>query len=253
MTNVCTDLFDLADEISVQPLQQLRHRSVLLQRDVVCLFHVQRSSDLLKSIVMLCRGNHQIDAKILLRSFLNLYINLAWIVNEDEDARFTRYADHEPVFKKQIYDSTMPYIRANSDHDLARQEQAVRAANALKKYWGYDADKRVKSWTNKTLAAMAEDLELRWEYNVLYRYLSEIEHAGASAVCEYELDIGREASLIPIVKDTEFVMVMAIDLYLDTKAIACSRLGCLITDISYAKIDLQRLKEKYEIDKMLWE
>jgi hypothetical protein len=66
----------------------------------VTLFHFVRAGYLLKAIYTLATHGLATEAMVILRSFLNLYINIMWLTATDVARRFERFADFEVVFKK---------------------------------------------------------------------------------------------------------------------------------------------------------
>ena len=61
----------------------------------VVLYHYVRSLRLLRGIYTLCESGNGTEAAILLRSLVNLYINLKWLTQEDAENRMTRFAEFD--------------------------------------------------------------------------------------------------------------------------------------------------------------
>jgi hypothetical protein len=235
------DLFDFSYELTTI---KLHCRKIAAANDIaIGAFHYNRIKHLLLGIIELCSNGLFIESQILLRSPLNLLINIKWINLEDSENRKQRYIDFEIVFKKKASESTYRFDGILIDNSTTEYKQSeIDFNNVLSKYHIKNY-KTLGSWSPKKIRQMAEDVNLEWEYEVMYSRLSEYEHCGPSSIVDYYED--NEVTFGPKLANLPIILIGSCDYYLYTLEEILKMMNCLFTDITYSRFKLDRLALKY--------
>jgi hypothetical protein len=216
----------------------------------VTLLHVVRAGYLLEAIYRLCTHGLATEAMVILRSLLNLYINLKWMASTDAARRFQRYADFEVVFNKLAMQTIIEkggIWDEIKDDDLTIHDPGFET---IKKKYCLKKGKDFLSWSGKSIFMMASEkgVDLEKEYRIIYGRLSSIEHTGPDSVRQYMDDSEKGVTKIttgPRDENIDLVLVTSIGYYFDVKTIAHN-----VFDLEWLNIQTHRevfseLQSKY--------
>lgn len=130
----------------------------------------------------LCREGFGSEALITVRSLFNLVIDSLWIAKDGSGERAERYLAFDIVFRKQRVDvmkSYSPKLPAPPDYaEIEKQYNLLKTRFNLK-------GTRKDTWTDMTIRDRATEVGKEKDYAIIYSYLSEIEHSGASSLAKY--------------------------------------------------------------------
>ena len=98
------EFHEIINDIKTVRLLTLEKESASTLPKQVVFFHYVKALSLLDAIQILTQKNKTNEAEIILRSLLNLFINLKWLTLTDSDKRMQRYADFEIISKKRKMD-----------------------------------------------------------------------------------------------------------------------------------------------------
>jgi hypothetical protein len=206
----------------------------------IALFHYIRAIYLQDTIAKLCMEGFANEAMIILRSFLNLLINLKWVTSDNYKYRMERFSDFEVVYKKLAIKNIIKYGSISkqlgdteaSPHDEAFEK--VKAKYSLKTYRDFT------NWSGKSIREMAKEVCLENDYHVIYAGLSEIEHTCPASVRSYLDDSEKGITSIKVGGRDEgiaLVMLTSIEYFIDVKAIILN-----IFDRDWEAFEKQRKK-----------
>ncbi|MEE4606021.1 MAG: DUF5677 domain-containing protein [Desulfobacteraceae bacterium] len=242
------DIFNLSNEmIGSAPAVVVGQNANTLPKQIA-LFHYARSIYLLDAIARLCIEGFANEAMIILRSFLNLFINLKWVTSDNYKYRMERFADFEVVQKKLAIEKIIKYGSIPNqigDTEVSPHDEAfekVKAKYGLKTYWD------LTNWSGKSIRKMAKEVCLENDYHIIYGKLSEIEHTGPASVRDYLDDSEEGITSVKIGgrdKDIDLVMLTSLEFYAGVKAITLN-----VFDMDWDSFEEQRqkvstLKTKY--------
>ncbi|MFQ5787404.1 MAG: DUF5677 domain-containing protein [Thermodesulfobacteriota bacterium] len=243
-----SDLFQFIDRIIRTAPDAVTGQRVDSLIKAVVLYHYVRSIKLLQGIYTLCESGNGIEATILLRSLLNLYINLKWLTQEDIENRMTRFAEFEVIYKKLTMDKLkesrlLENKVPSNDYSVHDKDfETVKTKYNLKSDWD------LFYWSGKSIRQMAEDLGLERDYYVVYGYLSKIEHTSPSSVRSYLDDSIEGVITISVGPSEDYVAISLItspQYFLPIKKIVFNTFGLGIEDIDSDYVLLRELDKKY--------
>jgi hypothetical protein len=249
--NKYADIFDFVDRIVAEAPSYFKGKTVESLNQKISLFHYARALNLLQSIKVLCSEGYATEAMIILRSLLNLFINIKWLTSEEIDYcsvnyRMKRFADYDVVFRKKHKDNIIkfcPGVISENEHAYFDEE----FEEIVKKY-PKEANFDPKFWSGKNIFEMASEVSLENEYRILYSQLSEMEHTGPSSKNQY-IDFSHEGKMRintgPKDKDITKVLVTAFSYFLDVNAITHSVFNLEFDDLEIIKSEFNGLKNKY--------
>lgn len=242
-----SELFQFIDRIIRNAPDAVTGQRIDSLAKAVVLYHYVRSIKLLQGIYTLCESGNGIEAAILLRSLVNLYINLEWLTQKDIDNRMTRFAEFDVIYKKQTMDrlkeSRLPENKVRSDdYSVHDQEfEKIKAKYNLK-------SRDLFNWSGKSIRLMAEDVGLEQDYYVVYGYLSRIEHTSPSSVRGY-LDDSIEGvisiSVGPSEDYVEISLITSPQYFLPLKRITFETFGLGTEEIENDYVLLRELDKKH--------
>lgn len=218
------DLFDIARTTVEEGNAFLVGQNANSLAKRVTLFHFVRARYLFEAIFTLAMHGLATEAMVILRSLLNLYINIKWLTTADVIKRFERFADFEVIFKKlvmqtvidlgDIWDETKGENLNMHDHDF----ESVKEKYGLKNKEGFF------NWSGMSIFRMAseEGVDLGKEYRIIYGKLSSIEHTGPESVRHYLDDSEKGITNIkagPRDENIDLVLITALEYYFHVKAI----------------------------------
>jgi len=206
----------------------------------ITLFHFIRATYLLDAIYRLCHEGYATESMVILRSLLNLFINLKWLTFKDSKYRMERYADFEVVFKKLAMNDVIKHGSIWDDiknEDLTvhdKQFERIMRKYNLKSRWDF------LHWSGKSIYKMAEDVALENEYKIIYGRLSAIEHTDPESVRDY-LDNSEKGKTIikagPRDKNIDLVLLTSLEYFFHIKAITHN-----IFDIDWPSLESEKQK-----------
>jgi uncharacterized radical SAM superfamily Fe-S cluster-containing enzyme len=152
--------------------------------NAVSFYHLQRARTILKSICILFKGKQFPDVPVLVRTLLEIYIRISWILMDNSNEKAQRYTDMDEVLKIRAVLKT----KANVEEFLKTAEEGFKkqfdkAVKTAQKYKVNILDN--KKWNSTSINKMATDLGYTYEYDVLYDYLSERCHIGPVSSFDY--------------------------------------------------------------------
>lgn len=244
------DLFDFAKTAIDEGPAFLADQNANTTARQVTLLHVVRAVYLLEATYRLCTQGLATESMVILRSLLNLYINLKWMASTDSARRFQRYADFEVVFKKLSMQTIINQGGISDDiknDDLTIHDQdfeTVKEKYCLKKRRDFS------NWSGKSIFMMASEkgVDIEKEYQIIYGRLSSIEHTGPDSVRQYLDDTEKGFTKIkagPRDENIDLVLLTALGYFFDVKAIAHN-----VFDLEWLNTQTQRealsaLQRKY--------
>ncbi len=216
----------------------------------VTLFHLVRAGYLLESTYTLCSQGLATEAMVILRSLLNLYINLKWLTSGDVEQRFQRFADFEVVFKKLAMQTLINHggiWDEIKDENLTIHDQDF---GRVKKKYGLTKKRDFFNWSGKSICMMASEkgVDLERDYRVIYGRLSSIEHTGPESVRQYLDDSEKGTTKIkagPRDENIDLVLVTALEYYFHVKAIAHTIFDVEWTDLEKDREAFLKIRNKY--------
>jgi|WetSurMetagenome_2_1015567.scaffolds.fasta_scaffold55905_2 hypothetical protein len=219
------DLFDFSKATIDEGPTFLTDQNANSTAKQVTLLHLARAGYLLEATYRLCSQGLATEAMVILRSLLNLYINLKWMTSTDSVQRFQRYADFEIVFNKLAMQTIINHGGIWDDiknDDLTIHDQDFET---IKEKYCLKERQDFRNWSGKSIFMMASEkgVDLEKEYRIIYRQLSSIEHTGPDSVRQYLDDSEKGFTKIkagPRDENIDLVLVTALGYYFDVKAIA---------------------------------
>jgi len=143
---------------------------------------------------ILCKEGFGSEALITVRSLFNLVIDSLWIAKDGSGERAERYLAFDIVYRKQRVDMVKSYNSKLPDPpnyaEIGRQYNFLKAKYNL-------TETRKDKWTDKTIRDRAIEVGKEKDYAIIYSYLSEVEHSGASSLSMYVESDGATLKLKP--------------------------------------------------------
>lgn len=239
------EFFKAIDDIKTIRILTLENISADTLAKQITFFHYIKAISLLDAIQILCRKNKANESGIILRSLLNLYINIKWLTSENMSYRMERYADFEIISKKR----KMDFANAKPDNELEKEKIAElnKKFDEIVAKYKLNAKKweDLTRWSGKSIRKMAEDVNLLNNYEKIYSVLSFEEHTDPSTVRNY---IHRSANGIStkIANPDDFLIALiiwtALSYYYEIEKIISN-----IFEVSFSEEcpNLQELANKY--------
>jgi len=239
------EFHEIINDIKTVRLMALENEPVFTLSKQVVFFHYIKTLSLLDAIQILTQKNKTNEAGIILRSLLNLFINLKWLTSNDSERRMQRYADFEIIGKKKKMDSS----GICPDNEIEKQktektkqqfQEIITKYNLNPKKW-----KDITWWSGKSIRQMADDVNLLEDYNKVYSYLSFEEHTDPSTITNHLSYSTNEENLYIINPDDYFIALIlwtAISYYFHVEQIVAK-----IFKITFKEqnVDLKILANKY--------
>jgi hypothetical protein len=206
----------------------------------ITLFHFARTGYLLQAIYTLAIHGLATEAMVILRSLLNLFINIKWLTSANTVYRFERFADFEIVFKKLAMQTIVDH--GDIWEEIKNDNLSVHDNDfeAIRKKYNLKRKKDFFNWSGKSIFKMASEpgVDLEKDYKIIYGRLSSIEHTGPESVRQY-LD-GSEKGITTIKvgprdENIDLVLITAIEYYFHVKEITHS-----IFDIEWTNLEQTR-------------
>jgi len=144
----------------------------------VTLFHFARAAYLLEAIFRLCREGFATEAMVILRSLLNLLINIKWLTTSNSAERLARFVDFGAVYEAMAFDR-LAQRSSNACYHPLQDFELIKAKYGLKKRNDFF------TWSGKSIRKMATEVNLQVEYEKVYSRLSAVEHTGLETASDY--------------------------------------------------------------------
>ncbi len=145
----------------------------------VILFHFARAAYLLDAIFRLCNQGFATEAMVILRSLLNLYINIKWLTTSNSEERLARFVDFGAVYEALAFDRLAERRGSSANFHPREDFELVKRKYGLKKTSDFFRG------SGKSIRQMAKDVNLDSEYDVVYSHLSAVEHTGLETAASY--------------------------------------------------------------------
>jgi hypothetical protein len=231
----------------------------------VSFYHMTRARSLLKSISLLYRAGQYPDIHVLLRTLLEVYIRLSWILFGDANAKAERFSNMDTVLRirahlkdinSQIKDIDNRLKEIQNWPEEAKRLQKEKGnlrwyiANADSKFRGkykkamkialkykYKGIMNIGSWHQKKFNKMAEEVGCSYDYDVWYNWFSERGHIGPGAGIDYY--IIKPGGLAPRNDGNEMLLTHGIDYFFKTWAVACKGMNAKFTNLTYAYLEFE--------------
>ena len=209
-----------------------------------------RAGYLLEATYTLSAHGLSTEAMVILRSLLNLFINLKWLTSTEVVQRFQRFADFEVVFKKLAMQTVIDdgdIWDEIKDENLTVHDQAFES---VKKKYGLTKKEDFFNWSGKSIFKMASEkgVDLAKEYRVIYGRLSSIEHTGPESVRHY-LDNSEKGTTVikagPRDENIDLVLITALEYYFHVKAIAHTIFDVQWTALEKDREEFLKIRNKY--------
>lgn len=229
-------LFDFTENTLDERLNFVVGENVNTLEKQVTLFHFVRATYLLDAIYRLSAQGLATEAMVILRSLLNLYINIKWLITRDTKERFEQFADFEVIFQKLAMDDDLTV------HD--------KEFERIKKKYNLKKRKDFLNWSGKSIYKMAsdKDVNLGKAYKTIYGNLSSIEHTGPGSVRFYLDDSMPGKMAIKAAsrdENIDLVLITALEFYFSVKAIVHNIFDLSWDNLKSVEQNLSDLKNKY--------
>jgi len=154
-----------------------------------------------EAIGLLCRSGYGEDAFMLARTLFELMVTTAYILQDTTEDRLTRYASHDWVTRKQMYD----YVVSNESL-LAGLNKEIESGNRPDTVTEVEAEyKKVMekykyqngTWSDKNIKCMSESIGRLDAYNTVYRLQCTLGHTNARSINEY-VSVTEEGTILNI-------------------------------------------------------
>jgi hypothetical protein len=240
LEDFCEELYEETKNVYASP------STVVLVRDVFFVLFA-KARTLLKSIVILHRSGQYPSVSVLLRSLLELYIQMKWISEKDIVGLSTRYAELANVARMRAFLRTKENWKefVSSDKDEVFRELFVENTRKAQTY-GYKDVMDVDNWRpfnskNKrySISEMARDVLMEYEYRVVYNVLCETTHIGPGSDLDYEV-IPQGCGLIPRKQGNPTDLVSAASYFLDIFTLANKAMGQNFKDVTYQRLRYEK-------------
>jgi hypothetical protein len=244
------DLFDFTKTVIDEGPTFLAGQNANIMTKQVTLFHLVRAGYLLEAIYTLVAHGLATEAMVILRSLLNLYINLKWLTSTDVDQRFQRFADFEVVFKKLAMQTLIDH---GDIWDEIKNENLTfhdQGFESVKKKYNLTKKEDFFNWSGMSILKMASEkgVDLEKEYRVIYGRLSSIEHTGPESVRQYLDDSGKGVTVIkagPRDENIDLVLITALEHYFHVKAITHTVFDVEWTTLEKDREAFLKIRSKY--------
>jgi hypothetical protein len=208
-------------------------------------FHVYKATSLMKAIKSLSECENVSEGYILLRTLVNLCINILWINAEDVENRAQRYAAFDVVYKQRGIERLLKQSK-NVDVELLTKKlsENKKKIEILKKKYGLDKNYNMSSWSGKSIAGMAKECEMEWYYDIVYSYLSNHEHSNPNSVQEYFKGFENGKIVLKEIEEDDGgpqLVVRAMDIYLKLVVLYNEKFE---TDIIYSENEWTEIENR---------
>ncbi len=172
-----------------------------------------------EAIGILCRSGYGEDAFMLARTLFELMVTTVYILQDITEDRLTRYASHDCVTRKQMYD----YVVSNESL-LAGLNKEIESGNRPDTIAEVEVEyKKVMekykyqngTWSDKSIKDMSKSIGRLDAYNTVYRLQCTLGHTNARSINEY-VSVTEEGTILNIGPNWNLVkntLVIAFDCF----------------------------------------
>lgn len=240
LVNFCFELYEETKYVSASS------SSIMIVRHVFFVLFAKARA-LLNSIAILDDSGQYPSVSVLLRSLLELYIQMKWISEKDIIHLSKRYADLSNVIRMRAYLKTKKNLQKFID---SNEEDGFRERfdenNARSNLYGYKNIIDVSNWRPKkngdkryTISDMAKEVCLDYEYQVIYNRLCETTHIGPGSDQDFKIVNGH--GLIPRKPIHAAEMISAIKYFLDIYSITNKAMGQSFKEVTFQKLRFEKI------------
>lgn len=241
LEDFCEELYEETENVSAST------SAVVIVRNVFFVL-LAKARTLLKSIAILHRSGQYPSISVLLRSLLELEIQMKWISKNDTVGLSTRYAELANVVRMRAFLCTKGNLRefVSSCEDEGFREPYDECTEKAQKY-GYRNVMDVKNWRpiksgkkRYNIFDMAKDVSMEYEYKVVYNRLCETTHIGPGSDLDYEV-IPQGMGLIPRKPPYPTELASAASYFLHIYASANKAMGQSFREVTYQRLRLEKI------------
>lgn len=194
------EIFKIAKEINQIAdhfLEQFNAREMrifdLPAHQRIFLFILTRIKKTYSSILILCEGGFGQDVSMLLRSLLEHFVALKYILHEKDKANdlAVRFVDYKwVIFRRQLPAQEKNLANASQeekDQFAQKKKMVIERTEEFKKKYRIISDRALMTWSGKTVRDMARqvDRELLSEYETTFQLCSRFSHPSILGDNEY--------------------------------------------------------------------
>jgi hypothetical protein len=240
LEDFCQELYEETVHVSASPSADV------LVRDVFFVL-LAKARTLLNSIVILHRSAQYPSVTVLLRSLLELHIQMKWISEKDLIGLCTRYAELANVARMRTFLRTKRNWRefASSCEDKEFRQRYEENTEKAKRY-GYRNVMDVGNWRpiksddkRYSILDMAKDVLMEYEYRVVYNRLCETTHIGPGSDLDYEV-VPQGRGLIPRKPLSPTELAIAASHFLDIYALANKAMGQSFREVTFQRLRYEK-------------
>lgn len=147
-------------------------------------FLFYRSYRLFWTNLVLCEKGFGTEACILLRSLMEVVVNMSWISQRNAEERAKLYRSYADIARKHLYDKYDKHgvFRKLSDSEM----ESIETREDIQKLYSRVKDdyREERFWAPKNIRSRAEDVGAGYDWEFYYWYFSFFVHS--SAVCQFE-------------------------------------------------------------------
>jgi len=164
-------------------------------QQVVC-FLFGKACKSYHAIHLLCKGSFGQDAAILVRSLLEILINLFYIAEEESEQRAENFIRYWIIMEKHRLEKCKKRGLLNSIQEENQIIQKYEEEIDRRKKGGIK-EKRGKEykWSGKSIAQMAREVGLDYHHDVIYWRLSQIAHPNIKGSEYFVSDQGNDLKI----------------------------------------------------------
>ena len=133
----------------------------------------------------LCNQCFVQDGGILLRSLFENLVNLLYIYHSDTEKRIKLYIEYDHIARKHQIDKMEKWLPTDPDFlaSMPDKKSTLDSYNKVKANYPHE-----RYWSGKSIKQMAYGVELQYDYDVVYWFLSSLHHSGIRSSSEYVSD-----------------------------------------------------------------
>ncbi|MFA7244218.1 MAG: DUF5677 domain-containing protein [Patescibacteria group bacterium] len=216
--------------------------------DQVILGLLVKSSKTIRAIKLISYGFGE-DCIVLARTIFENYLNVKYILDEDEENRSKLFIYHGfyDGFKK-IDNGLLNGIEKKSLEEIYTPEVREETAKIRDREYRCLKEKGMKtkkeSWSLRSMKDMAEEIGETESYEKIYWVMSLYTHPSANSLRDYVQSKGKNLTFldVPSANNIEEGLIVAIDFFLKLLKMLCERFGIeIMNKLSNARDGLERI------------
>lgn len=171
------NLYKVAEDKIFNPIHDRNQRKVSL-----LIYSMAKGTKTHRAICLLCKKGFGQNAAMLGRSLFELLVNMGYIFNKDTEDRMNRYISKHFVISSKYSDDIQKAVKEG-----AKRVPNYPSENEMKKLTDEAIELTTMSneWSGKPIGKMAEEIQLKKTYDLLYRLISNIIHSTSSSFTDY--------------------------------------------------------------------